>query len=45
MFIDDLEEVIKHTKLGKYVEGVLYSRGAKLNSKNSFHDLIERLSN
>jgi hypothetical protein len=45
MFIDDLEEVINHTKLNKNVEGILYSRGSKLNSINSFHDLIERLTN
>ena len=45
MFIDDLEEVINHTKLNKNVEGILYSRGSKLNSINSFHDLTERLSN
>jgi len=45
MFIDDLEEIINHTKLNKNIEGVLYSSGSKLNSINSFHDLIERLSN
>lgn len=45
MFIDDLEEVINHIKLNKNVEGILYSRGSKLNSINSFHDLIERLTN
>jgi hypothetical protein len=45
IFIDDLEEVINHTKLNKNVEGILYSRGYELNSINSFHDLIERLTN
>ena len=45
MFIDDLEEVINHAKLNKNVQGVLYSKGPKLNSINSFHDLTERLSN
>ena len=44
MFIDDLGEVINHAKINKNVEGVLYSKGPKLNSINSFHDLIERLS-
>jgi hypothetical protein len=45
MFIDDLEEVINHAKINKNVEGVLYSKGPKLNSINSFHDLTQRLSN
>jgi hypothetical protein len=45
MFIDDLEEVINHTKLNRNVEGILYSRGYELNSINSFRDLIERLTN
>jgi len=45
MFIDDLEEVIRHTKLDKKVEGILYSRESKSNSINSFNDLIKRLSN